>query len=173
MGATAHEFFTDQERELYRDPDHINWLAVTAADSTSKETVMDINSVFPSNYIKCSDLQGKSVRARINRFTIEEIGKDRKGIIYFEGKQKGLVMNKTKSMILADAWGNETDNWIGREVALHPTRVPFEGKMVDSIAVEPMRSAVQQQAPAPQPPAPQPAFVDSPMPNFDSQDVPF
>lgn len=105
---------------------------------------MNINNVFPSKYIKNSDLQGRKIKLKISEVRIEEVGQgDTKPIIFFEGKEKGLVMNKTKAGILSGAFGPETEGWRGKEVGIFPTRVMFGDQMVDSIGIEPVLPVVE------------------------------
>lgn len=136
MSAAAREYFDDWMRELSRDS--ANWLAVTAtADNRGND--MNVNNVFPSKYIKAADLQGRKLKLTIKMVVMEEVGQgDHKPIIYFEGKDKGLVMNKTKAGILSAAYSPETDGWAGKEVAIFPTRVMFGDQMVDSVGIEPL-----------------------------------
>ena len=99
---------------------------------------MNINDVFPSNFLKASDLNGRKLKLIIASIEMTDIGSDKKPVIFFEGKQKGLVLNKTKASVLASIWSPETNGWIGKEVAIYPTKVQFQGQTVDSIGVEPV-----------------------------------
>ena len=99
---------------------------------------MNIYDSFPSKYLRCADLQGRTISAQIADVVTEQMGKDMRPVIYFTGKQKGLVINKTKAMLLADAWGPETPNWIGRQVSLRPDKALYEGKVTDAIAISPV-----------------------------------
>jgi arabinogalactan endo-1,4-beta-galactosidase len=98
---------------------------------------MDILSSFPEKYLKCESLQGKKLKLLISHVSIETMGADTKPVLYFEGKDKGLVLNKTKSSALASAYGRETDNWRGKEVVISPSTAMMEGKSVPSINLEP------------------------------------
>ena len=54
---------------------------------------MHIESAFPSKYLKGADLNGKTVRATIDRVEIEEVGDgDRKPVVYFRNSDKGLAL---------------------------------------------------------------------------------
>jgi hypothetical protein len=99
---------------------------------------MDVNQAFPSKYIKASDLQGRDVNVVIADAIIEEIGqtKDKRLVCYFQGKEKGLVVNRTNALMIADLYGNDTDEWTGKEIVLYSTRVPFQGQMTDAIRVK-------------------------------------
>jgi len=98
---------------------------------------MDINSAFPSNYLKAADLRGGRVTVAIDSVVIENIGDEDKPIVYFQGKEKGLVLNKTNAnMITEIAKSSETDAWAGVRVTLYSTRVDFQGRRVDAIRVD-------------------------------------
>lgn len=58
---------------------------------------MRISSAFPSKYIKSTDLQGKQVKAVMSHVETESIGDDDRPVLYFQNKEKGLVLNKTNA----------------------------------------------------------------------------
>lgn len=97
---------------------------------------MNINEVFPSKYLKASDLQGKAVKVVIDRVTIEKMGEDNKPVLHFKGKEKGMALNKSNAQMIAAVYSPETDGWIGREIKLYTGKVNFNGQMVDSLKVE-------------------------------------
>lgn len=97
---------------------------------------MNVNESFPSKYLKASDLKGARVRVMISKVVEEEVGDGKKPVVYFAGKQKGLVANKTNAMIIASAYGPETDAWEGAEIDLYPGKTQFNGQMVDCLKVE-------------------------------------
>jgi arabinogalactan endo-1,4-beta-galactosidase len=96
---------------------------------------MKISSAFPSNYLKCSDLQDRNVKVVMDRVEYEEIGGDQKPVLYFQGKDKGIVLNKTNSNNISAAYGDETDDWHGQEIVLYPAMTDFQGKTVPCIRV--------------------------------------
>jgi hypothetical protein len=96
---------------------------------------MNINNVFPSNYLKAADLNGRAVLVTIDKVTIEKLGEDTKPVIYFAGKQKGVVLNKTNASVVAASYGPETDGWIGRQLEVYPDRTQFQGSLVDCLRV--------------------------------------
>jgi hypothetical protein len=97
---------------------------------------MNIDQVFPSKYIKSSDLKGRKVKLQIDRVTVEELNDERKPIVYFEGKDKGMVLNRTNSDTITSVYGTETDDWSGKEVTLYTARVSYKGTIVDGVRVE-------------------------------------
>jgi hypothetical protein len=111
---------------------------------------MRIDQVFEtssSKYLKAADLNGREVTVRIAGVQIEQFGKEneRKPVISFDGKSKGLPLNKTNARAIAAMFGNETENWIHSEITLFPTKTDFGGELVDCIRI---KAAVKSRAPA-------------------------
>ncbi len=100
---------------------------------------MDISAAFPSNYVKAADLNGKPRPLTIRTCVMEELGqgsdKETKPVLYFNGAQKGLVLNKTNTNVIVEAYGKETTDWEGQPVEVYPTQVEFKGKSVEGIRV--------------------------------------
>ena len=105
---------------------------------------MDINQAFPSKYLKASDIEGQRATVTISSATQEELGGDLKVILYFQGKEKGMVLNKTNAYTISAMYGPITENWIGRQIELFATMVTFQGQPVPALRVAP---PMQQQAP--------------------------
>ena len=86
---------------------------------------MNINTAFPSTYLRHADLQGRRIVVTIERITIETMGdgenKDTKPVVYFVGAKKAMAFNKTNALELAMAFGDETDNWIGKQIEVFPS----------------------------------------------------
>jgi len=127
---------------------------------------MNINEAFPGTYLKAADLQGRRIPVVIERIVVEEIGGDHKPIVYFRGKDRGLVLNKTNANTIAEAFGQETDQWVGATITLFEARVEFQGKRVPAIRVDiPPTLPVKA--------APQPAEPNPPADNFVDDEIPF
>lgn len=100
---------------------------------------MNINESFPSNYLKASDLGTGQPVVTIDRVEYEAVGRDRemKAVIYFEGKEKGVVLNKTNARKITDLAGSpETDEWKGFKIRLFATTTEFGGETVECIRVK-------------------------------------
>lgn len=98
---------------------------------------MLLNDVFPSKYVKAADLKGREITVVIANVEVEKIGDDRKMVVYFQGKEKGLVTNKTNANRIALLYGEDTDEWHGKEIVLGTDFVDFQGKSVEAIRVKP------------------------------------
>lgn len=98
---------------------------------------MNINGAFPSSYLKAADLQGRRVIVAIDKVVMEDIGGEHKPVVKFQGKDRGIVLNKTNAAMIAEIAGSdETDDWKGVKVTLYPTKTDFQGKRVDCIRVD-------------------------------------
>ena len=100
---------------------------------------MNINDAFPSNYLKASDIGAAQPVVTIDRVEMEPVGrqKEMKPIVYFVGKSKGIVLNKTNSKKIAEiASSHDTDDWHGVEVRLYTTEVDFQGETVEAIRIK-------------------------------------
>lgn len=96
---------------------------------------INVNDAFPSNYLKAADLQGRQVSVAMANVAYEKMGDDTKLVLYFAGKDKGLVLNKTNANNIAAIYGQDTDAWIGKSVVLVEALVDFQGRSVPAIRV--------------------------------------
>ena len=96
---------------------------------------MKISEEFPSKWIKAADLQDRNVMVVMANVEKEEIGKEMKLVLYFKGKERGLVLNKTNSNTIVDAYGDDTEDWFGKEIVLFPIMTDFQGKSVEAVRV--------------------------------------
>jgi hypothetical protein len=111
----------------------------------------NIDAAFPSKYLKAADLNGREVVVTIDHVNIEPVGRDKeiKPVLYFQGKEKGLILNKTNSSKIKQILGSaETDDWAGCKIKLYATEVEFNGDTVDTIRV---KAGAPQAAPKPAP----------------------
>lgn len=98
---------------------------------------MHINKAFPSSYLRAADLGDKTPTVTISDVKLEKVGEDQKLVVYFVGKDRGLVLNKTNANNIADILGSEdTDDWIDKKIRLIVAKVDYQGKRVPAIRVE-------------------------------------
>lgn len=136
---------------------------------------MRVNSAFPSKYLKAEDLGEARLVVTIDRVTVEAIGqdsKDKKPIVYFRGKEKGLALNKTNAKSISKILGtDETDDWSGGQIGIYQTETDFQGDRVACIRVfTPPKNGKK-----PAPPPPSAEEFDPTTDNFqaDDSDIPF
>lgn len=90
----------------------------------------NIDDIFPSNYLKASDIAGEPV-VTIKRVFKEEVNAKmlNKLIAEFNELQKPMVVNKTNAYKLAELLGNKDyTTWTGKQVRIYTPIVPFQGK---------------------------------------------
>jgi hypothetical protein len=120
----------------------------------------DFDAMYGSKYFSVPDLKGQRPRRTIGKVEVAELKeKDgstkRKRILYLEGEDKPLVLNKTNAVKLAMAFGKESSEWINARVELYSEMTSL-GK--EGVRLTPLRT-VTKAAPA-QPIAPKPPVVD-------------
>ncbi len=114
----------------------------------------DYRLLFDSDYLYAFHLQGKDVTVRIARVTGGELvgeggRKSKKPLVYFEGKEKPLPINKTNGKAIAGMYGADTKEWIGKYVTLFPTTTQFGGETKECIRVRPQVPRVGSDAQSP------------------------
>lgn len=96
----------------------------------------NINDLFPSKYLKASDLAGRPLSVTIEALELEKMRDGaEKPALYFHGKEQGLILNKTNGMYLAEAFGEDYNQWKGKIIQLVSQKVDFGGKRVDAIRI--------------------------------------
>lgn len=103
----------------------------------------DYRSMFDRDYIGSWDLGGKDVTVTISKVLAGELTaqggrKSRKPIVYFEGKEKGFVLNKTNAKTIAGLYGTDTAEWVGKGITIYATTTQMGGDTVDCIRVRPV-----------------------------------
>jgi hypothetical protein len=124
---------------------------------------MKISQLFPSKYVRAADLNGKTVTLTIAKLVLEELGhgaeKERKPVLYFQKATKALVLNRTNAMAIVGLYGDESDEWPGKRIAIYPTRIRAFGAMQDTIRVKEEIPALPK-SPMPNAPVEEAAEID-------------
>lgn len=135
---------------------------------------MNINDQFPSKFLKASDLDGKQIIVTMRDCVVESIGEDKRPVLYFVGKEKGVVLNKTNANNISDAYGFDTDEWTGKKVVLYTAYVDFQGKSMEAIRIrKPKESELSASAKPEHRETTVPPQFEAGDPGFDESDVPF
>lgn len=113
---------------------------------------MKLSAKFSSPYLKAVDIPRRRLRVTIGEFVDEWMGNPRecKTVVYFEGLDRGMVLNKTNAGTLQKAFGDETDAMIGRVIDLVVKPGSFQGEDIDVVRIE-----VPAEQPAPRPSDPE------------------
>lgn len=107
---------------------------------------MKLSEMFPSNLLKSQDVTDAGGEMELTIFTVEikefdgENGKERKPIIVFAEDNKRMVCNKTNGNILAEMFGDNTDQWLNKKITLIVQEVDFAGKRTPAIRIKNLNS---------------------------------
>jgi len=102
--------------------------------------VSDVRST-EGKYLKSEHLQGRRVTVTIASYQREMLGQGsdakEKTVLYFQGKAKGMALNRINEDRLVDMFGDEMDDWVGQKITLGTERTQYQGKTVDGLRVVP------------------------------------
>lgn len=108
---------------------------------------MKLSELFPSNLLKAQDVTDAGGEMELTIFNVElkefdgDNGvKERKPIIIFAEDNKRMVCNKTNGNILAEMFGDDTDQWLNKKVTLIVQQVDFAGKSTPAIRIRNLNS---------------------------------
>ena len=79
--------------------------------------------------------------------------KSKKPVLYVQGSEKGIPLNKTNGKTIANLYGNYVTEWIGKPITLYKssTRNPQDGGEIDCIRIRATATApVEKRPPTPQ-----------------------
>jgi hypothetical protein len=112
----------------------------------------DYRTMYDREHIAAWDLPG-DVNVKIVRVECKELtsqrGKNKRPILFFEGKEKSMVINKTNGKTISNMYGLRTEDWIGKWVTLFKSSTSAGGETVDCIRIRPEPPRARSKAPAP------------------------
>jgi len=95
------------------------------------------SDIFPSKFLRAADLNGHAPIVTIERAELRTVGDGEKLVVYFEGKEKGLVLNRTNFSAISELTGeDDTDRWPGHKIKLVIAKVDFQGRRWPAIRIE-------------------------------------
>ena len=94
---------------------------------------MNVNELFPSNYLRASELSGDTI-VTITGIGTQDFNGDPKPVLRLR-ETKDMVLNKTNSKVIAGLYGDEIEAWKGRQITLYPTDVEYKGDMVTGMRI--------------------------------------
>ncbi len=98
------------------------------------------SDMFQDQFLKGADFNGQPYVVRISGVKLEELdgikGKRIAGILSFEGKSRGLPLNKTNAIAIRGMFGPIATEWIGKRIQLHTVKVTVDGEEHDAIRVQ-------------------------------------
>lgn len=111
--------------------------------------MVDINTIYKNNsdYLKAEDIGQDMWNVTIFSAEVKAWDNgDRKVVLAFNEIDKVMPLNLTNSRAIADIYGGDTDNWLGKEIMLFTMMVDYQGKMTPAIRVRaPQRASAPPQ----------------------------
>lgn len=123
---------------------------------------MDVSSFLGGNFLTQLDLPPDPQTCTIRGASQQQVGTDVKICLQLAEHAKPLGLNKTNLRTIAQAYGTDSNAWIGRQVELYRDRTQFQGALVPCIRLR--IPAPPQAAPPAMPPAVPPAAPVQPQP---------
>jgi hypothetical protein len=103
-----------------------------------------VSDVYSGEYVTAAQLQGRRATAQIVQVETEPVGQEQQLKLVLTLKNadgrmwpKRVVLNKTNSLILASAYGDETNDWAGRNIEIWAEPVQFQGRIVQGVKIQP------------------------------------
>jgi hypothetical protein len=102
----------------------------------------DFDDLYGSKYLSAADLKGQQRRAKIGKTDVADFkekngASKRKYVLYFEGEDKVMVLNKTNAQKLASTYGKDRASWVGQHVELYSETTSFG----EGLRLRPLRKA--------------------------------
>ena len=98
---------------------------------------MDIKQAFPGTYFKAADFSDKEEMFVIADGSMETLADgEKKFVLRFEECQQALICNKTNAFALAEAFGDETEQWVGKTIILYSARVQGPGGLTNGVRIK-------------------------------------
>ena len=146
---------------------------------------MRMGDVFESKYLKSGNIpEATFVSVIIDRVELANLAQEghpeeKKPVLFFRGKQKGMVLNKGNWQILEEAYG-DSDDWGGHTCSLYitatntPDGKPCMGLRVAISKAKPApRAAAAVPKPAPAPVVPAQEYSGEEDSAIPADDIPF
>jgi hypothetical protein len=135
---------------------------------------MKRSDVFPSKYVSSADVDGREIELVIQSVEMEDVSDgEQKAVMYFNKGTKGMVLNMTNWTTLEDAYGADSEAWIGQPVILTVERTTFKGKPTKGLRLkipQANRQATAKPRPTPRPPQSQ---SEDPSSGMMDDEIPF
>lgn len=108
---------------------------------------MKVSDIYGSKYLKAEEVGKKTIDAVIEDVESEDVkGQDGEKrprlVIQLEGVPKPLILNATNANACKEAFGDDTDEWIGNAVKVRVEKVEYQGKKVPGIRLTPIPPAL-------------------------------
>ena len=131
-----------------------------------------VSDMIQSKFLRKEDFDEDRVMT-IRGVKLEDMPGDdgqQKRVLYFREEAKGMALNVTTIRVLEKAFGDDSDQWVGKKVKVYvDPNVSFGGRVVGGLRLMPPKNIAGR---APPPPPPEEKAPVTPEDVFDD-DIPF
>lgn len=99
------------------------------------------------NFIKAEELEGNEIIEFLDEGEIAELtspeGKTKSVVnfkVLLDGEERTFTPNKGNLAVFVEAWGDESEEWIGKKFKVELVKANVFGKMKNSIVAHPIKS---------------------------------
>ena len=101
-----------------------------------------VSEMIQSKFLRKEDVEDDLI-VTVKDCRLEDMpgdGGEQRWVLFFRELPKGLVLNSTTIRVLEKAFGNDSDDWIGKRVTLYvDPNVSFRGQVVGGLRIRPMK----------------------------------
>jgi hypothetical protein len=89
-----------------------------------KTQMISFDDMYGNKYLSAADLGNGTVRVKIGKVEPQDLRQQdgstqKKYVLFFNGRDKAMVLNKTNAMTLATAFGKNPDHWLGQLIEIY------------------------------------------------------
>ena len=98
-----------------------------------------ISQEFPPRFLKGDEFAGKEMKLTIKEIKKEKVYSRQKNenqdmlVIYFEGGTRGVLLKKERATDIKNIHGDDTDEWIGKDVIMYTEKKKARDGIFDVI----------------------------------------
>ena len=97
---------------------------------------MNVHEMYRSNYMKSDSLNGQAFCFTITECSAEKVGEGEKRLVLaFLEASSLMILDRTNTNMLAELYGPETSEWIGKVIKLAPSTTLFLGQVVKYVRI--------------------------------------
>ena len=97
---------------------------------------MNVLEMYRSNYMKSDSLNGQAFCFTITDCSAEKVGEGEKRLVLaFLEVSSLMILDRTNTNMLAELYGQETSEWIGKVIKLAPSTTLFLGQVVKYVRI--------------------------------------
>jgi hypothetical protein len=96
---------------------------------------MNVNEMYRSDYMKADSLNGQAFCFTITDCSAEKAEGDERLVLAFFEVSSLMILDRTNTNMLAELYGPETSEWIGKVIKLAPSTTLFLGQVVKYVRI--------------------------------------